>query len=216
MKRLNSTMKECRKMIQKEKKFLGKKKVRAVETPPVINNTVNFNFNISSGNSNQPAFPIKKEEVTEKIKSLSLGNLETIIDKWCCNDFTLHDDMLKNLENKPVSITQQLSEIKKNTNNITSNGQHNKDYFSSLIDQLNDLEALLQNTKKDIYSNISGQRHTSAPPFVKNKDNQNNNVNTFVTNNEFSSFQSNLKSIPSVRNSNHESSIKQLENNHSE
>jgi len=101
-----------------------------------INNTYNINVNV---NNNKPSSFSPKINDTN-----NLEELEKVIDKWCCEDIEVKsDNFYSKIENKISTILDKRTQPVHNKEIINKSNEK-----LNLLEQLNELELLLQNTKK--------------------------------------------------------------------
>jgi len=78
----------------------------------------------------------------------NLEELEKVIDKWCCEDMDVKgDNFYSKIENKISTMLDKRSAVVNKEKEVKTNDKLN------LLEQLNELEMLLQNTKKELYVN---------------------------------------------------------------
>jgi hypothetical protein len=128
---------------QPTKKFLGQKTKRAV-TNNRINNTFNINVNINTPVSTpNPSTSTAANTIRyENIKMNSLGDLGNMISNFSCENF--FDNYASH---EPVVHKNFI-----NNNSQFSKPKDNEQTINLLLTQLNELESLLHNTKKQLFN----------------------------------------------------------------
>jgi hypothetical protein len=131
-----NTINELIKSPQPIKKFLGQKMKKA-GTNNKINNTFNINVNISTPQSSVTAANTIRYE---NIKMNSLGDLGNMISNFSCeklfDSYVSQEPICKNFSN----------------NGHLSKQKDNEQTINLLLTQLNELESLLHNTKKQLFN----------------------------------------------------------------
>ena len=178
---------ELKENLKKDDTLLNKKAPRSFKAPKNtttnINNNYNFSLNISSSNLIEALQPKKKNETVHE--------LESAIEKWCGEESNLNetpkDDDFENLEVKINRLLEKDScnqkkiltkttlnlinnlqnQTSKNLNSIfnvecsSSINNNNQELAICLLSQLNELEKILQATKKEIYEKFEKKSEIS-------------------------------------------------------
>jgi hypothetical protein len=134
--------KETMKSPQPTKNFLGQKTSRSrAITSNKINNTFNINVNINT--PTQTNSTCSNSVKYENLKMNSIGELGNMISNFSCENF---------LENFMTGEPVHKNLINNNVPSMYSKPKENEQTINLLLNQLNELESLLQNTKKQLFN----------------------------------------------------------------
>jgi len=135
---------------------------------------------------------IKKEIKTETKRelkcSIPTNQFEKVIERLCADDILLNDTSFDKLENKInflIKSKQTVQQIPSFSLAIAPQAVTNEENINVLMNQLNELENLLKNTKSELFSNDTMKGFNSI--------NQNMNViNSSIMNNDYNDILQNI------------------------